>query len=146
MGTNNPQTISPIRGLTRIGSSIMQLNKNGQAPEYSQYPYMLRNASNASRANLPGATLQIPGQGAAGFTAPITDPSKPAYNTPMNVRPYMPGFYQPSPNVDIDRPRLTLQMSLPQMSEIPNEERVQYAYQKQVELQKKINGHTNAAR
>ena len=64
----------------------------------------------------------------------------------MNIRPYMPGFYQPSPNVDIDRPRLTLQMSLPQMSEIPNEERVQYAYQKQVELQKKINGHTNNAR
>ena len=76
---------------------------------------------------------------------PTTDPSKPAYNTPLNIRPYMPSIYAPSPNIDMDKPRLTLQMSLPQMSEIPNEERVQYAYQQQLEWQKKFNAQ-NAAR
>jgi len=48
----------------------------------------------------------------------------------------MPNMYGPSPNIDESRARLTLQMSgLPQMSEIPKEERVQYAMQQQMKLQ-----------
>ena len=102
--------------------NMLVSNRNGHIPFSSHPPLHHQSSYNMSLTKNTQLLRGLP-------------PGHVAYNTPINTRTFF-NIDGPSPSND----RIHLQISAyPQMSEIPKEERVQYAYQQQIKLQKKIN-------